>query len=132
MRVLERSSLVFDIGLFGFLPGVGAQWIVIFLVYASLLIEFGALQLAIDFGRRMNKHLQSGVPQLAVVTSFVMGSISGSAAANTATTGAVTIPLMKSYGMDGETAAAIESNASSGGQVLPRSWGPRRSSWPPS
>ncbi|WP_323173384.1 TRAP transporter fused permease subunit [Natrialba sp. PRR66] len=118
-RVLERSSLVFDIGLFGFLPGVGAQWIVIFLVYASLLIEFGALQLAIDFGKRMNEHLQSGVPQLAVVTSFVMGSISGSAAANTATTGSVTIPLMKSYGMDGETAAAIESNASSGGQVLP-------------
>ncbi|MFC7157076.1 TRAP transporter permease [Halomarina halobia] len=118
-RVLQRSALVFDIGLFGFLPGVGAQWIVIFLVYASLLIEFGALRLAMDFGRRMNRHLQSGVPQLAVVTSFIMGSISGSAAANTATTGAVTIPLMKSYGMDGETAAAIESNASSGGQVLP-------------
>lgn len=118
-RVLQRSALVFDIGLFGFLPGVGAQWIVLFLVYASLLIEFGALQLAIDFGRRMNRHLQSGVPQLAVVTSFVMGSISGSAAANTATTGAVTIPLMKSYGLDAETAAAIESNASSGGQVLP-------------
>ncbi|WP_254525875.1 TRAP transporter permease [Natrinema caseinilyticum] len=118
-RVLERTALVFDIGLFGFLPGVGAQWIVLFLVYASLLIEFGALQLAMDFGARMNQHLQSGVPQLAVVTSFIMGSISGSAAANTATTGAVTIPLMKSYGMDGETAAAIESNASSGGQVLP-------------
>lgn len=118
-RVLQRSALVFDIGLFGFLPGVGAQWIVLFLIYASLLIEFGALQLAIDFGRRMNEHLQSGVPQLAVLTSFVMGSISGSAAANTATTGAVTIPLMKNYGMDGETAAAIESNASSGGQVLP-------------
>lgn len=118
-RVLERSALVFDIGLFGFLPGVGAKWIVLFLVYASLLIEFGALQLAMDFGRRMNRHLQSGVPQLAVVTSFIMGSISGSAAANTATTGAVTIPLMKSYGMDGETAAAIEANASSGGQVLP-------------
>lgn len=118
-RVLQRSALVFDIGLFGFLPGVGAQWIVIFLVYASLLIEFGALQLAMDFGRRLNRHLQSGVPQLAVVTSFVMGSISGSAAANTATTGSVTIPLMKSYGMDGATAAAIEANASSGGQVLP-------------
>lgn len=118
-RVLQRSALVFDIGLFGFLPGVGAKWIVIFLVYATLLIEFGALQLAMDFGRRMNQHLQSGVPQLAVVTSFIMGSISGSAAANTATTGAVTIPLMKSYGIDGETAGAIEANASSGGQVLP-------------
>lgn len=118
-RVLQQSVLIFDVGVFGFLPNVGAVWIVIFLIYASVLIEFGALQLAIDTGRTFNEKFHSGVPQLAVVSSFVMGSISGSAAANTATTGAVTIPLMKKYGIDGETAAAIEANASSGGQVLP-------------
>ena len=57
--------------------------------------------------------------RVSVVSSAMMGSLSGSAVANTATTGTMTIPLMKSSGFNSESAAGVEAAASSGGALMP-------------
>jgi len=67
----------------------------------------------------MFKGSSGGPAKVAVVSSGLMGSLSGSAVANTATTGTFTIPLMKSSGFKSETAAGIEAAASSGGALMP-------------
>ncbi|UHQ96368.1 TRAP transporter permease [Natrinema halophilum] len=112
--------LVLDIeGFFGFLTRLTAAWIALFILFAGLLEGYGAFDLMIRFSLTVSKHIKSGVAQSAVVASMIMGMINGSTAANSAMTGAVTIPLMKKNGMKSETAAGIESVASTAGQVLP-------------
>lgn len=112
--------LVLDIqGFFGFLTRLTAAWIALFILFAGLLEGFGAFDLMIRFSLNVSKYIKSGVAQSAVVASMVMGMINGSTAANSAMTGSVTIPLMKKNGIKSETAAGIESVASTAGQVLP-------------
>jgi TRAP transporter 4TM/12TM fusion protein len=118
MRLIEVNVLTLD-GIYGTVPRVGATWVAIFLVYAGLLEGYGALNMVFAAGRAAEKRIRAGTAQTAVVSSLFMGSISGSAVANTATTGSFTIPLMKERGFRPSTAAAIESAASSGGQVMP-------------
>ncbi|XVH31650.1 TRAP transporter permease [Haloferacaceae archaeon DSL9] len=117
-RIVEINVLTLD-GIYGTIPQVGVTWVAIFLIYAGLLEAFGALNLVFAAGRAVERRLRAGTAQTAVVSSLFMGSISGSAVANTATTGSFTIPLMKGRGINPETAAGIESAASSGGQVMP-------------
>jgi len=117
-RILEAFVLTTS-GIYGFIPKVGAIWIVLFLVFAGLFEGYGALELFLALGKKLSGFISSGVTQVAIIASLLMGSISGSAAANTATTGAFTIPLIKDQGISGRVAAAIESSASSGGQVMP-------------
>lgn len=117
-RILETSVLTLS-GAFGFIPIVGTTWVAIFLIYGGLLEAYGAQDFFSEIGRMTSSWVSSGVAQFAVVTSSFMGMISGVAAANTATTGSFTIPLMKRNGLRGDTAGAIESVASSGGQIMP-------------
>ena len=67
----------------------------------------------------MTGHLTGGPAKAAVVSSAMMGTISGSAVANVVTTGTFTIPLMKNLGYDPEFSGAVEATASSGGQIMP-------------
>ena len=67
----------------------------------------------------MFKNSSGGPAKVAVVSSGLMGSLSGSAVANTATTGTFTIPLMKSSGFNAESAGGVEAAASSGGALMP-------------
>lgn len=106
-------------GVWGFILGVGVTWVAIFILFAGMAQQYGALDILIDFGDQLSKKLRSGVVEVAIITSMVMGSITGSAAANTATTGSFTIPMLKNQGVREDYAAAIESVASSGGQMLP-------------
>jgi len=117
-RILERSALTFN-GAFGFIPKVGTTWVAIFLIYGGLLEAFGARDFFSEVGRITSSRIRSGVAQFAIVTSSLMGMIMGVSAANTATTGSFTIPLMKRNELRGDTAGAIESVASSGGQIMP-------------
>lgn len=117
-RILETSVLTLE-GVFGFIPKIGATWVAIFLIYGGLLDAYGAQDVFSKIGRVVSARMSSGVAQFAVVTSAFMGMITGVSAANTATTGSFTIPLMKRNGLRGTTAGAIESVASSGGQVMP-------------
>ena len=106
-------------GAFGFIMEIGATWVAIFIMFAGLAREFGALDVILGLGQKLGENLRSGVVHVAVLASMAMGSITGSAAANAATTGSFTIPMMKEQGVRKDFAAAIESVASSGGQIMP-------------
>jgi len=117
-RIITANSLEFN-GVFGIVTQAGARWVFIFLIYAGIMKAMGVLDLFIQVGIRSGRHMSSGVAQIAVISSLIIGSISGSAPANTAITGSFTIPMMKQRGISSETAGAIESVASSGGQIMP-------------
>jgi TRAP transporter 4TM/12TM fusion protein len=106
-------------GTYGFILGVGSTWVAVFIIFAGMAKTYGALDYILAGGRRVGSHLRTGVVQVSVLASMAMGSITGSAAANTATTGSFTIPMMQDQGVRNDFAAAIESVASSGGQMMP-------------
>ncbi|MDS0478612.1 TRAP transporter fused permease subunit [Natrinema sp. 1APR25-10V2] len=106
-------------GAFSFIMEVGATWVAVFIMFAGLARAYGALDFILGLGEKLGNNLRSGVVHIAVISSMAMGSITGSAAANTATTGSFTIPMMKRQGVRKDYAAAIESVASSGGQIMP-------------
>ncbi|OIB57613.1 TRAP transporter permease [Natrialba sp. SSL1] len=101
------------------LMGIGSTWVAIFIMFAGIAKAYGLMDFVLDVGRELGKTLRTGVVQIAVIASMVMGSITGSAAANTATTGSFTIPMMQDQGVRDDFSAAIESVASAGGQMLP-------------
>lgn len=101
------------------LMGIGSTWVAIFIMFAGIAKSYGLMDFILDAGRELGSSLRTGVVQIAVIASMIMGSITGSAAANTATTGSFTIPLLKDQGVRPDFAAAIEAVASAGGQMLP-------------
>ena len=117
-RILE-VSVINMAGIYGRLTQVGATMVAPFLLFAGLIKGFGGFGVMLGFSTWIAKYLRTGIAQMATIMSMAVGSISGSAAANTSITGAFTIPLMKESGIDGDKSAAIESVASSGGQILP-------------
>ena len=82
----------------------------------------GGGQLLIDIGMKFSNKSSGGPAKAAVISSGLMGMISGSAVANVATTGVMTIPMMKKVGYEPEEAGAVEAVASTGGQIMPPSW----------
>lgn len=118
-RDVAISGAISFNGVYGFVLGIGATWIAIFIVFAGMLRTFGAVTYINKLAQELNKYFRTGVVQVAVISSLVMGSLTGSAVANTATTGSFTIPLMKRQGVRQDFAGAIESVASSGGQMMP-------------
>nr|WP_245726751.1 TRAP transporter fused permease subunit [Natronorubrum sediminis] len=120
---LERISSEGAISLSGVyhetLMGIGSTWVAIFIMFAGIAKAYGLMDFILDVGRELGKSLTTGVVQIAVIASMIMGSITGSAAANTATTGSFTIPMMQDQKVRDDYAAAIEAVASAGGQMLP-------------
>jgi TRAP transporter 4TM/12TM fusion protein len=117
-RTLRILVISMD-GFFGFLNQLVAAWIALFLLFAGLLKTYGAFDLIFRLAVRSAKYLDSGIAQTAVIASAIIGSINGSQTANAGMTGSFTIPLMKDSGVRPESAGAIESVASTSGQVLP-------------
>jgi len=117
-RVIASSTIEFN-GIYDIIVEVSATYIVVFIIFAGFLESYGALSYFIEIGGKAGTYIRSGVTQMAVFSSLSMGSVNGSAAANSATTGAFTIPLMKRNGINRDTAASVESVASSGGQIMP-------------
>ncbi|OLZ42107.1 C4-dicarboxylate ABC transporter permease [Natrinema saccharevitans] len=116
---ISREGAIGLMGTYSFILRIGSTWVAIFIMFAGIAKAYGALDYVLDVGREMGTSLRTGVVQIAVVASMIMGSITGSAAANTATTGSFTIPMIKDQGIRKDFAAAIEAVASSGGQMLP-------------
>lgn len=106
-------------GVYGSLTQVMGTFVAPFLLLAGMIRTFGGFALVVDLSVWVSKRFRSGIAQMAVITSMVIGSINGSALANTAITGSFTIPVLKTTGIESEQAAAIESIASTGGQVMP-------------
>src|SRR5690625_4161027 len=106
-------------GVFSTPLGVSATFIFLFILFGKFLGVSGAGKFFIDLSVAGMGKYRGGQAKTAVVASGIMGMISGSAVANTVTTGAFTIPLMKKTGYKKHFAGAVESVASSGGQITP-------------
>jgi len=106
-------------GIFGIMANVLATYVVIFVIFGAFLEKSGAQRFFIDFPIAAVGHRVGGPAKVAVIASGLFGSISGSAIANTVSTGAFTIPLMKKAGFRPHIAGAIEPAASIGGMFMP-------------
>lgn len=106
-------------GIFGAPLGASAVYVVAFVILGAVFEKTGLGQFFIRFAYSLTGRSASGPAQTAVVASGLFGMISGSPSANVVTTGAFTIPLMKSVGYKPEVAGAIEAVASTGGQIMP-------------
>jgi len=106
-----------DAGIFGTPLGVSASFVYLFILFGVILNKTGAGKFFIDFATALTGYTRGGPAKAAVVSSGMMGTISGSSTANTVTTGSFTIPLMKSVGYSSVFAGAVEPVASTGGQI---------------
>lgn len=106
-------------GIFGLPLGVAATYVFIFVFFGAVLEVTGAGKFFIDLAYAATGKKPGGPAKAAVVASVGMGSITGSAPANVATTGPFTIPLMKRMGYTPAQAGGIEAAASTGGQITP-------------
>jgi TRAP transporter 4TM/12TM fusion protein len=106
-------------GLFGSILGVAATLVAMFILFGCLLQFAGVADLFMQLAARLSLGAYGGPAKLAVTSSALFGTISGSSTANVVTTGMVTIPLMKRVGYRPEFAGAVEAVASTGGQIMP-------------
>ncbi len=106
-------------GIFGIPLYVSATYVMLFILFGAFVERSGAGQLFMDFALAIAGHTSGGPAKVAVITSSLFGTVSGSAVANVMTTGAFTIPLMKRTGYRPAFAGAVEAVASTGGQLMP-------------
>lgn len=106
-------------GLWSLPVGVAATYILVFVVLGEFLMRAGIGDLLSAFAMRVAGRIRGGPAQVSVLGSMAFGMVSGSAPANAAVIGSVTIPLMKRYGFPAALAAAVELAASAGGQLMP-------------
>ncbi len=106
-------------GVFGIMANVLATYILLFVLFGAFLEKSGAQRFFIDFPLAAVGHKIGGPAKVAVIASGLFGSISGSAIANTVSTGSFTIPMMKKAGFAPHVAGAIEPAASIGGMFMP-------------
>ena len=106
-------------GVFGIMANVLATYVILFIFFGAFLHKSGAGRFFIDLPMAAAGHSTGGPAKVAVIASALFGSVSGSAIANTVSTGAFTIPLMKRAGFRPHVAGAIEPSASIGGMFMP-------------
>ena len=117
-RIVAQTFLQAQ-GVFGVALGVMFTYVFLFVIFGAFLSATGATRFIIDFAQSVFGASPGGPAKVAVLASGLMGSLSGSAVANTATTGTFTIPMMRSAGFKATTAAGIQAAASSGGALMP-------------
>ena len=117
-RIVSQTFLHSQ-GVFGIALKVMFTYVFLFVLFGALLEKTGATGYIINLARRLFRSSVGGPAKVAVVSSGAMGSLSGSAVANTATTGTFTIPMMRSSGFRPTVAGGIEAAASSGGALVP-------------
>ena len=106
-------------GVFGIMANVLATYVVLFVIFGAFLEKCGAQKFFVDFPLAAVGHKMGGPAKVSVIASGLFGSISGSAIANTVSTGAFTIPMMKRAGFRPHVAGGIEPAASIGGMFMP-------------
>jgi len=117
-RIVEHLYLSTE-GIWGIPLGVSADFVYLFVLFGAVLEAAGGGQLLIALAGRVAGRTRGGPAKTASLASALMGSLSGSAVANVATTGSLTIPVMKRSGFQPHFAGAIEAAASTGGQLMP-------------
>jgi TRAP transporter 4TM/12TM fusion protein len=117
-RIIDHMYLT-NQGLYGVAIYVSSTFVFTFVLFGALLEATGGSQFFIDFAFALTGRNRGGPAKAAVLSSGLMGMISGSSFANVITTGTFTIPLMKSVGYSPVFAGAVEAAASAGGQIAP-------------
>ncbi len=117
-QVVEQMAFGTE-GIYGTPLYVSATYIFLFILFGSFLEKAGMIKLFTDVSLGLVGHKMGGAAKVAVVSSGLMGTISGSGVANVVTTGQFTIPLMKSFGYRAAFAGGVEATASMGGQIMP-------------
>jgi TRAP transporter 4TM/12TM fusion protein len=106
-------------GIFGIPLSVSATYVMLFILFGAFVERSGAGKLFMDFALALAGHTSGGPAKVAIITSSMFGTVSGSAVANVMTTGAFTIPLMRRTGYRPAFSGAVEAVASTGGQLMP-------------
>ena len=118
-RLIEMFYLYADEGVLGSLTGISATLLMIFILFASFMLHSGVGQFFMDISIALAGRFRGGPAKVAVVSSGLYGTISGSSVADCYATGTLSIPLMKKIGYRPEVAGAIEATASCGGPLMP-------------
>lgn len=116
--VLFRSYFS-SAGMFGFVANISATYVFMFILFGSFLLKSGAGDFIIRLAYSVAGRFTGGAGLVAVMGSGMMGSVTGSAVANTVSTGVITIPMMTRSGFRPQFSAAVEAAASTGGQLMP-------------
>ena len=106
-------------GIFGIPLGVSSTFIFLFILFGAYLESTGLGRFFIDLANAIAGWASGGPAKVSVLSSGLMGTVSGSSVANVVGTGSFTIPMMKKLGYDKEFAGAVEAAASTGGQLMP-------------
>ncbi|MBX9463333.1 MAG: TRAP transporter permease [Aquamicrobium sp.] len=106
-------------GIYGIPIYVSATYIFLFILFGSFLERAGMIKLFTDVSLGWVGHARGGAAKVSVISSGMMGTISGSGVANVVTTGQFTIPLMKRFGYRPAFAGGVEATSSMGGQIMP-------------
>jgi len=117
-RILDQLYMGTE-GIFGIPISVSATYVLIFVLFGAFMERTGTGQLFMDFAMALTGHTAGGPGKVAVVSSSLFGTISGSAVANVMVDGPISIPLMKRTGFKPHFAAGVEATASTGGQIMP-------------
>ena len=119
LETLMFRSIYGDDALFGSIARISSTFVFMFILFGAFLLKSGAGQFIIDLSRAVAGRFVGGPGFVAILASGLTGTISGSAIANTASTGVITIPMMKKAGFPGHFAAGVEASSSTGGQLMP-------------
>lgn len=112
-------SIFGDDAMFGTIARISSTFVFLFIIFGAFLLRSGAGDFVINIARAIAGRLVGGPGIVAVIASGLTGTISGSAVANTASTGVITIPLMKKAGFPAKFAGGVEAASSTGGQLMP-------------
>jgi TRAP transporter 4TM/12TM fusion protein len=118
-RAAEILYLGSDDGMFGFLTGISVELLYVYILFAGVMMLSGAGDFLVELSFWLAGWAKGGPAKVAVIASALYGTISGSSVANVYATGSFTIPLMKRGGYTPKQAAAVESVAGVGGQIMP-------------
>lgn len=118
-KQIVSSTFLQSLGVLGPAISVMFRFVFLFVVFGAFLELSGATQFIINFSQRVFRNSVGGPAKVSVLSSGLMGSLSGSAVANAVTTGTFTIPMMKTSGFKSHEAAAVEAAAGTGGAMVP-------------
>lgn len=118
-ETIAFRSIYGDDAMFGTIARISSTYVFLFIIFGAFLLRSGAGEFVINLARAVAGRMVGGPGIVAVIASGLTGTISGSAVANTASTGVITIPLMKKAGFPSKFAGGVEAASSTGGQLMP-------------
>jgi len=118
-EIVETMYLSVGQGVYGSITGISATMVAVFIAYGAFVEKSGIGRLFNNLGSRAAGRYSGGPAKVAVVTSAMFGTMSGSSSSNVFTTGSFTIPMMKKLGYKPAFAGGVEAAASVGGQIMP-------------